>query len=227
MPRNSRHFVLGRQWVQVGSGLSDMFRYRSGTPPYQEGGAYRSGTPPYQEGGFLPTTLMSMAAPHVVHAGKKLACRGARAMVEKYCQPKKRKAESQGGSGKRRRKRPQQGRGVVSDLLGLPASLLKQIGLGRQTRRVKRVIPQQQGRGVVSDLLGLPASLLKQIGLGRQRRKRASQKRRQQGGRLQLRRQPWDPPPPFLSTPQLGLGKKKTTTRRRGGRQGHCFSGLP
>ena len=212
MPLRNRHFVVDRQWVQVGSGVSDMYRYRSGTPAYQEGGTYDSGNPPYQEGGFLPTTLLSMAAPHVAQAGKKLACRGARATVDKYCPPKKRKArDGQSGSGGKKRK--QRG-GSVSDWFTDPDTVVS-------NAIVRNLMRGQRGKGVVSDILSLPAALLKQIGLGRQCRR----KKRQQGGRLQLRRQPWDPPVPFLNTPQVGLGQKKK--RRRSSRQGHCFSGLP
>ena len=215
MPRNARHFVVGRQWVQVGSGLSDMFRYRSGTPAYQEGGAYRSGTPPYQEGGFLPATLLSAAAPHVMQAGKKLACRGARSAVEKYCPPvkkKKRKVESQRGSGKRRKR--QRGGWLMDPDTVLSNTIFRKLMRG------------QRGKGVVSDILSLPAALLKQVGLGH-KKKKTTKKRSQRGGRLQLRHQPWDPPPPFLNTPQLGLGKKKKKTPRRRVQRGHCFSGLP
>lgn len=238
MPRNKRHFITERHWLQVG-GINPWNRYQSGLPAYQEGGGggYPSGKEPYQEGGFLPS-LVSMAAPHVLHAGKKLACKGARAAVEKYCPPKKRKSESQTG-------------GKISDVvyqvpvLGpLVGHAMAQLGLGHKSRTKRRrhdlnralraLARQQQKGGKISNvvyqvpLLGpLVGGALAQLGLGRKKKTTKSKRygRKQRGGRLQLQRQPWDPPPPFLPVPQSGLGQRKKKKRRSG--KGHCFVGLP
>lgn len=224
MPRPKRHFVVHGQWAQVG-GVNPIYWYRGGLPAYQEGGGY-SGKEPYQEGGFLPS-LISMAAPHVLHAGKKLACKGAREAVEKYCPPKKRKkSQSQSGDGHRAKKRRKtQKGGKLSDILSLipllgplAGGVLKQVGLGHRRKTIKK---RQRGGFRDRDLLNFIPFIGPLVNMG------IDEEQQRGRGRLQLR-QPWDPPPPFLPVPQSGLGRRRKQRRhRRATGKKHCFAGLP